>query len=148
MLPSEHRIKFTQLFIDKKTKVEQQPFIVCCEELVIVESSWQRKFIIYIMLLNRVYIAFSVPFYIGFNISIQRGILISEIVSHTISLFVFLIEFRTPVVKDSGEMTLELKYVYRNYLKRGFILDILAFQPINLILPFLINYNFIETSYA
>lgn len=139
MLEKSDRRKFTALFIEKTTKIEKQQFIVCCEELVILENSWKRKLIIYIMLINRIYIALAVPFYVGFNIQTVGGILISEIISHAISLIVFFLEFRTPVVKDSGELTLKLKYVYRSYLKRGFILDILAFQPFNLILPFLIN---------
>lgn len=60
------------------------------------------------MLINRIYISLAVPFFIGFNVTIQGSILVCEIVSHAISLIVFLLEFRTPVVKDSGELTLDL----------------------------------------
>lgn len=71
--------------------------------------------------------AIALPFYIGFDIRIKGEVLGMEIFSHCISFIVFVLEFRTPVVKESGELTLEFDSVVRNYIKNGMFLDVLAF---------------------
>lgn len=82
------------------------PFCVCCEELIILEHSVFRKIIIYLLFLNRIYVALAVPFIIGFNLKTEGSLLIAEIVSYTISFVVLLLGFRTPAVMESGELTL------------------------------------------
>jgi hypothetical protein len=79
------------------------------------------------MFANRIYVALAVPFFIGFNVKLKGGILFTEIISHLISFIMFVLEFRTPVVKESGELTLEFDFVVRNYIKNGMVLDILSF---------------------
>lgn len=127
------------MFIEKWVRPDDPPFIKWCEEFIILEHSILRKIIIYVMFFNRLYVALAVPFFIGFNVRIQGIVLITEFTSHIISFIGFLLEFRTPVVKESGELTLEFNLVYNNYLKNGMVLDVLAFQPFNLILPFFFN---------
>ena len=67
------------------------------------------------------------PFLIGFNIKIyqQRTYFYIELASHLISLFIFLLHFRIPVVNGS-EMSLKFADVLKNYKKHGFYLDIAA----------------------
>jgi hypothetical protein len=60
-------------------------------------------------------------------------VLIIEILSHIVALMTFLVEFRKPVMKESGEQTLDIKRVYRNYKKNGMIFDVIAFLPTNLL---------------
>jgi hypothetical protein len=123
----EHRRKYMRLFIVETKAVQEKKFVECCEEFVIYEHSILRRMIKYIMFINRIYVALAVPFFIGFNVRIRGGILFTEIFSHCISFITFILEFRTPVVKDSGELTLEFDFVVRNYIKNGMVLDILAF---------------------
>ncbi len=91
------------------------------------------------MFINRIYVSIMLPFYIGFNIDLQSTSLIIDCISHGWSLVCFLLQFRTPVVKETGELTLEFKLVLRNYIKNGMVLDILAFQPFNLIIPYFVD---------
>lgn len=118
---------------------DQLPFITWCEEFIIGEHSLTKKILTYLKFLNLIYISITLPYYIGFNMKITGGVLIAEVVSHFISLFCFLMVFRTPVVKDSGELTLDLNHVLINYRKNGLYLDLLSILPINLIIPFFIN---------
>lgn len=83
----------------------------------------------YVSFINRLYIAFSTPIYIGFDLHLKGTVLILEILSHAIALVNFLLEFRKPVMMESGEQTLDFKYVYRNYKKNGIIYDIISFLP-------------------
>lgn len=71
--------------------------------------------------------ALALPFYIGFDVDIAGWVLFFEIFSHCISFMVFVLEFRRPVVKESGELTLEFNLVMKNYIKNGMYLDIFAF---------------------
>lgn len=123
----DHRKKFMSLFVEEKKVIKEKHFIECCEEFVILEHTILRRIIKYIMFANRIYVALAVPFFIGFNVKLQGGILFTEIISHFLSFVMFLLEFRTPVVKESGELTLEFNFVVRNYIKNGMVLDILAF---------------------
>lgn len=123
----EHRTKYLSLFVEEKKVIKEKAFVECCEEFVIFEHSYFRRVIKYVMFINRIYVALAVPFFIGFNVKIRGGILVTEIFSHCISFIMFILEFRTPVVKESGELTLEFDFVVRNYIKNGMVLDILAF---------------------
>lgn len=101
----------------------------------IEEHSNLKKFMVYLMLFNKIYIALVTPFLIGFNIEMRGAVLVTEIISHVISLVCFLLAFRKPVSKESGELTLDFKDVFKHYRKNGFWLDLIAFLPFNLILP-------------
>ena len=140
-LDSEARKKFTNLFLQGEKVVEKEPFIMCCEEFMIFEQSYTKKFLTYLMFCNRIYVALAVPFYIAFNVLYTRNVLVAEVISHCISFCGFVLTFRTPVVNESGELTLDFHKVYKNYVKNGMFFDIIAFQPFNLILPLVFNFS-------
>jgi hypothetical protein len=50
------------------------------------------------MFFNRLYISLAIPFYIGFVVDMEGGVLIAEIISHSWSVAMFLLQFRVPVV--------------------------------------------------
>jgi hypothetical protein len=134
------RHKLRALFLRiEDNRPQDSSFIMCCEELVILETSNTRKFLVLTMFLNRIYVSLMLPFYIGFNIVLHNYALGIDCLSHGWSLVCFLLQFRTPVVKESGELTLEFKLVYQNYMKNGMLFDILAFQPFNLIIPWYVD---------
>jgi hypothetical protein len=87
------------------------------------------NFRMYAAFINRIYIAFTTPVYIGFDLRLTGWVLILEVFSHLIAFVNCLLEFRKPVMMESGEQTLAFKYVYRNYKKNGLVFDIISFLP-------------------
>ena len=116
---------------------------MCCEEYAVEETGLIKKYLMYAKFFNLIYISIATPFFIAFTTKRMGGaVLILEVISHSISLICFLAMFSTPVVKESVESTLDLKYIIKTYMKNGMILDIISFLPINIVLPF---YFYLET---
>jgi hypothetical protein len=85
-------------------------YFVCCEEYAVEETSTIKKILTYAKFFNLIYISIATPFFIAFTTKRMGGtVLILEAISHIVSLICFLAVFRTPVVKESGESTLDLK---------------------------------------
>jgi hypothetical protein len=64
----------------------------------------------YAHLINLLYTAFALPFYIAFDLRIRGAILFLEIISSIISVLVFVLNFRTPYV-ENGEKSLDFSKV-------------------------------------
>jgi len=58
-----------------------------------------------------------------------------EILSSTISLVIFFLNFRTPYI-ENGERSIEFIKIARQYLKKGMIVDFFGMIPMNIILDF------------
>ena len=86
----------------------------------------------FVQLLNLIYIAFSTPMYISFKIKMAGLTMFLEIVSIILSVFVILINFRTPVIVK-GKTTLEFKKVASYYWQNGILIDLCGILPFNLI---------------
>lgn len=71
-------------------KKEKQPFIVCCEQLIIDEESLLNTVITYSTFINRVYITLVLPVQIGFALPTTGGYLYLELISHLLSFLAFL----------------------------------------------------------
>lgn len=97
------------------------------------KNSKYRKLIDFCHLINLLYIAASVPLYIGFDVRMEWELILIEDISLLISVANLTINMRTPVILRSGA-TLELKTVLKYYYHNGLILDIIALWPLNLIL--------------
>lgn len=65
---------------------------------MILENTRLHRFVTYTMFFNRLYISLAIPFYIGFVVNMEGGVLIAEIISHSWSVAMFLLQFRVPVV--------------------------------------------------
>lgn len=113
--------------------------MLCCVQNLIVNNSniYLKRFLTFLIFIDRLYIAFACPIYIAFDVKLKTGVLIIEMISHLVSFVHFLLEFRTPVLMENGKLTLEFKYVFRSYWRRGMIYTIFAFLPFNLILPWI-----------
>ena len=85
-----------------------------------------------IQLLNLVYIAFTTPMFISFKIKMEGLAMFLETVSIVISLFVIILNLRTPVILK-GKSTLELSQVAKHYWQNGILIDICGILPFNLI---------------
>lgn len=135
--PVVYRKPFKDLFLRRSNRLKKdKPFISCCEEFIIYETSVTRNIIVYTTFFNIMYNSLFVPFIIGFDIKVTGVWFYIECITHFISFAAFVLQFKTPVVLESGEYSLQLSVVFQNYLKNGFWLDLLAFLPFNLVLPF------------
>jgi hypothetical protein len=70
--------------------------------------------------------------YISFKIQMVGLIMMLECVSIAISLFVIILNFRTPVIVK-GTTTLELRKVAAYYWQNGILIDLCGILPFNLI---------------
>jgi hypothetical protein len=85
---------------------------LCCEEYALEERSTLRKILTYAKFFNLIYICIATPFFIAFTTDKMKGaVLYLEIISHAISFICFLAVFRTPVVKETGDSSLELQLI-------------------------------------
>jgi multisubunit Na+/H+ antiporter MnhC subunit len=87
-----------------------------------------------LQLFNLIYIALSCPFYIAFNIQATGIVLAVEILSHAISLAVLLLNFRTPVVEELGEKSLNIWKITKRYFRNGLVIDFFGMLPLNIVL--------------
>ena len=62
----------------------------------------------------------------------------AELLSTLVSLIIFVLNFRTPFVKD-GEKSIECENVARIYFKNGLIPDLFGVIPLNIVLDFSFN---------
>ena len=62
--------------------------------------------------------------------------MILEVISHLVSGFVIWSNFRTPLVDEKGEYSLDLEKVFKKYLKNGLIIDFFGMLPLNIVLSF------------
>lgn len=88
----------------------------------------------YLQLFNLIYIALSCPFYIAFNIHATGIVLWLEILSHIVSLAIFVLNFRTPVVEELGGKSLNILKIAKRYFKNGLVIDFFGMLPLNIIL--------------
>ena len=72
------------------------------------------------------------PMYISFKIKMTGLFTLVESVSLIISLFVIILNFRTPVIVK-GRTTLEFKKVAQVYWQNGILIDLCGILPFNLI---------------
>ena len=86
----------------------------CCNDFYIQVNSRPKRVLELLQLCNLVYIAFSTPMYISFRIEMVEVAMLLECVSLVISVFVIILNFRTPVIVK-GRSTLELRKVMLHY---------------------------------
>lgn len=72
------------------------------------------------------------PMYISFKIRMEGLFTLLESISLVISLFVIILNFRTPVIVK-GKTTLEFRKVAHVYWQNGFLIDLCGILPFNLI---------------
>lgn len=65
----------------------------------------------------------------------MKTTVILEIISITIQMLIIFINFRTPIIIRGG-YSLNFKFVLKNYLNNGLIVDVLGILPFNLILGY------------
>ena len=70
--------------------------------------------------------------YISFKIEMVGLVMLLECVSIAVSLFVIILNFRTPVIVK-GTTTLELRKVATYYWQNGILIDLCGILPFNLI---------------
>lgn len=104
----------------------------CCSDFYIKVNSRPRRVLEFVQLLNLIYIAFSTPMHISFKIKMAGLTMFLEVVSLIFSVFVILINFRTPVIVK-GKTTLEFKKVLSHYWQNGILIDLCGILPFNLI---------------
>ena len=104
----------------------------CCKDMYISVNSKPRRVLELLQLLNLIYIAFMTPMYISFKIKMTGLFTLLESVSLIISLFVIILNFRTPVIVK-GRTTLEFKKVAHVYWQNGILIDLCGILPFNLI---------------
>lgn len=51
-----------------------------------------------------------------------------------VSLSIFLLNFRTPVVEELGEKSLDIWKITKRYLRNGLVIDFFGMLPLNIIL--------------
>lgn len=84
--------------------------------------------------MNLLYIAVTCPLYIGFNIEAAGLTLVLEVISHLVSGFVIWSNFRTPLVDEKGEKSVDLEKLFKHYLKNGLVVDVFGMLPLNIVL--------------
>ena len=70
--------------------------------------------------------------YISFEISLTGVTVLFESISLVISIFVIIMNFRTPVIVK-GKPTLDFKSVASYYWQNGMLIDLCGILPFNLI---------------
>ena len=96
-------------------------------------------------MLNLVYVAFTTPMYISFKIERQGLAMFLEIVSIVLSMFVIVVNLRTPIIVK-GKQSLEFRQVMSHYWQNGFLIDLCGLLPFNLIFP--VYFDFQELDWA
>jgi hypothetical protein len=86
-----------------------------------------------VQMVNVLYIAFMVPFSVGFEYPMNTVSITLESISLLVQFVYVVSKLRTPVLVN-GRKTLQLKYVLRNYYYQGLIIDAFGLLPLNLIL--------------
>jgi hypothetical protein len=87
----------------------------------------------FVQLINLLYIAFTVPFEISFDVPMGSGLIIAEIISLLVQAIYMGMILRTPVMLKS-KPTLRFRNVLNNYYNDGLIIDVFGLLPLNLIL--------------
>ena len=116
---------------EKSLLRKEQGVTYCCSDFYIDVNSRPRRVLEFLQLLNLIYIAFSTPMFISFNIKMQGLTLLLEILSIIFSVLVIILNFRTPV-NVKGKASLELKKVTSYYWHNGMLIDLCGILPFNL----------------
>ena len=80
----------------------------CCKDFYIQVNSRPRRVLDLLQMLNLVYVAFTTPMYISFKIERQGLAIFLEIVSIVLSMFVIVVNLRTPIIVK-GKQSLEFR---------------------------------------
>ena len=105
----------------------------CCKDMYIEHNSFPRRILDFFHLLNLIFIAFSAPVEIAFDLGMKDLLFFLEAISLSISFFVIVLNFRTPVIVK-GQATLQFSKVANYYWQNGMLIDMCGILPFNLVL--------------
>ncbi|KAG8035250.1 hypothetical protein G9C98_001740, partial [Cotesia typhae] len=95
-----------------------------------VVTTWE-----WITLVATIYVAVVVPYNASF-VSTERSTVVSDVIVEAIFIVDILLNFRTTYVSKKGNVVLSGGKIAINYLKRWFLIDLLAALPFDLLYAF------------